>query len=101
MADTILDDLKILIEKGTYPDRDELIKDAFRALLRSKPHLRKELAIELYKRQKVSLSRASEISGINLEDFKELLKEEGIKVSVPPLSKEIDKEVKEILDICQ
>lgn len=101
MANTILDDLKILIEKGTYPDKEELMKDAFRALLRSKPYLRKELAIELYKRHKVSLSRASEISGINIEDFKELLKEEGIKVSIPSIGKAIEKETKEILDICR
>ncbi|MCK4525870.1 UPF0175 family protein [candidate division WOR-3 bacterium] len=101
MSKTILDDLSILIEKGIYSDRDELISDAFRALLRSKPHLREELAVELYKRRKVSLSRASEICGVNIEDFKELLKEEGIELTVPELGREISKEVEEILKICR
>lgn len=98
MSKTILDDLGVLVEKGTYSDKDELIKDALRALLRSKPQLRKELAIELYKRRKVSLSRASEICGINIEDFKELLKEEGIKITVPRLENEVNQEVSEILN---
>lgn len=101
MSKTILDDLSILIERGIYSNRDELINDAFRALLRSKPHLREELAIELYKRHKVSLSRAAEICGVNLEDFKELLKEKDIKVSIPEIGKEVSKEVEGILKICR
>jgi len=101
MVKTILDDLEILIEKGTYSDKDELIRDALRTLLRSKPHLRKELAIELYKRHKISLSRASEICGVNIEDFKELLREGDIKVTVPSLGEELTKEVEEILEICR
>jgi len=101
MAKTILDDLEVLIEKGTYSDRDELIRDALRALLRSKPRLRKEVAIELYKKHTISLSRVSEICGVNIEDFEELLKEEGVKVFVPSLGEELTREVEEILEICR
>jgi len=96
---TVLNEMdKILVSTGRYRSKKELIDDALRALLRAKPELRRDVAIELYKKREVSLSRAAEICGLNIEDFKELLKEKGIKVSVPDVSsEEIDKEVEKIL----
>lgn len=55
--------------------------------------------MELYKRKEVSLSRAAEICGLDIENFKELLKERGIKILVPSIPvKEIDKDVERILE---
>ena len=89
---------KILVRTGRYPSKRELIEDAIRTLLRAKPELKRDVAIELYKKNEVSLSRASEICGLYIEDFKELLKEKGIKISVPSIpNKEVDKEVERIL----
>lgn len=89
---------KILVRTGRYPSKRELIEDAIRTLLRAKPELKIDVAIELYKKNEVSLSRASEICGLYIEDFKELLKEKGIKISVPSIpNKEVDKEVERIL----
>jgi len=89
---------KILVRTGRYPSKRELIEDAIRTLLRAKPELKMDVAIELYKKSEVSLSRASEICGLYIEDFKELLKEKGIKISVPSIpNKEVDKEVERIL----
>jgi len=88
---------EILVEIGRYQSSKELRDDALRALLRAKPELKIDLAIELYKKNEVSLSRASEICGLNREDFKELLKEKGIKVSVPSIPvEEVDEEVERI-----
>jgi len=90
---------KILVEIGVYPGRRELIEDALRALLREKPELKFDLAVELYKRGEISLSRAAEVSGLNLEDFKELLKSRGVKIPIPTIStEEIEKEAKRILE---
>jgi len=96
---TVLNEMdKILVSLGKYPSKKELREDALRALLRAKPELRRDVAVELYKKKEVSLSRAAEICGMDIEDFKELLKEKGIKVSVPDVSsEEIDKEVEKIL----
>ncbi|MGD2250464.1 MAG: UPF0175 family protein [Candidatus Methanofastidiosia archaeon] len=96
---SIIDELdKILVDIGRYPNKEELIKDALRALLRAKPELKRDVAIELYKKKIVSLSRAAEIYGSNIEEFKELLKERGIKIEVPHIpAEEIDKEVERIL----
>ena len=89
---------EILVRIGRYPGKKELIEDAFRTLLRAKPELKRDVAIELYKENEVSLSRASEICGLNIEDFKELLKEKGIKTLIPSIPiKEVDKEVEGIL----
>jgi predicted HTH domain antitoxin len=60
---------------------DNLIEDAFRALLNLKPGLKVEVAIELYFREEVSLSRAAEIAGMDMEGFKEILKMRGLKVT--------------------
>jgi len=97
---TVLSKLdEILVGIGKYPSKKELIEDALRALLRAKPELKRDLAIELYnKKKEVSLSRAAEICGLNIEDFKESLKERGIKISVPGIPvEEVDEEVERIL----
>lgn len=90
---------EILVRIGRYPSREELIEDALRALLRAKPELKRDVAIELYRKSEVSMSRASEICGLDIEDFKELLREKGIKISVPSIPvEEIDEEVERILE---
>ncbi len=98
---SVIDEIdKILVESGKYKSMDDVIRDALRALIRAKPELRNEIAIELYKRSEVSLSRASEICGLNIEDFKELLKERGIKIIVPEISNnEIIEELSKIMKI--
>ena len=97
---TVLSDLDgILLRIGKYENKGELIEDALRALLRAKPELRRDAAVELYTKKEVSLSRAAEIGGMNVADFNELLKDRGIKISVPSiLVEEIDKEVERILE---
>lgn len=97
--DSVLSKLdEILVGIGKYPGKKELMEDAFRALLRAKPELKMDLAVELYKKKEISLSKGAEISGLNVEDFKELLRERGIKISIPAIpSEDIDKEVERIL----
>jgi len=98
---TVLNELdKILISIGKYPNKEELTKDALRALIRTKPELKRDVAIELYKKKEISLARSAEICGLNIEDFKEVLKERGIKISVPSIPiEEVNKEVERILEI--
>ena len=90
---------KILVRIGRYSSKSELMEDALRTLLRAKPELKRDVAIELYKKKEVSLSRAAETCGLNIEDFKELLKEKGIKIAVPSIPvEEVDEEVAKILE---
>jgi predicted HTH domain antitoxin len=71
---------EVLVPKY-YKSVDNLIEDAFRALLNLKPGLKVEMAIELYLREEISLSRGAEIAGMDIEDFKEILKVRGLKVT--------------------
>jgi predicted HTH domain antitoxin len=54
-------------------------------MIEVKPAVKMEMAAELYKSEKVSLSRAAEIAGISQEGFKAFLELKGIKriVSAP------------------
>ena len=70
----------VLVPKH-YRARSVLIEDAFRALLNLKPWLKVELSIELYLMGDISLSRAAEMAGVDIESFKEMLKSRGLKVS--------------------
>ena len=71
---------RVLVPKY-YNSIDNLIEDAFRALLNLKPGLKVEIAIELYFKEEVSLSKAAEIAGMDIEGFKELLEMRGLKVT--------------------
>ena len=96
-AVTVLDRLDVLVERGIYRDREALVKDAMRSLLRSKPELRRRLVIELYGQGGVSLSRAAEIGGLDIESFKELLRETGIMRSIPPIGEAVRSEVEQLM----
>ena len=71
---------KVLVPKY-YKNREALIEYAFRALLNLKSELKVEIAVELYLREEISLLRAAEIAGMDIEGFKEILKARGLKVS--------------------
>ena len=51
-----------------------------------------EKEIELYKSGEVSISRAAEIAGMNIEDFKHVLSKRGVKRMIKP-DTDIDKKV--------
>lgn len=89
----VLDRLDILVERRIYPDRAALTKDAMQALLRSRPELRQYLAVELYRGGEVSLARAAEIGGVDIETIKEILREAGLARSVPPVGAALHEEV--------
>lgn len=76
------DEIDALVRAEIYNSREELIKDALRALLSMRPGLRIEIAIDLYKNEKVSLWKAAEIAGLCMEEFKDLLASRSIKIEV-------------------
>jgi predicted HTH domain antitoxin len=97
-VDLIKDGIDGLIRAGRYRDREALLEEAFRALLEQNPALRSEMALELYKSEKVSLGRAAEIAGTSQEGFKRLMESRGIKrVIRAPSQEEIEAGVEAIL----
>ncbi|GBE55019.1 hypothetical protein BMS3Bbin15_01183 [archaeon BMS3Bbin15] len=65
-----------------YKNKDEFLRDAYEAIAILKPEKKIEFAIWLYKEGIVSLERASEIAGLSLFEFKEVLKVKGIKIEI-------------------
>lgn len=76
------EEIDALMRAAIYKSREELMNDALRALLSMKPGLRIEIAIDLYKNEKVSLWKAAEIAGLCMEEFKDLLASRSIKIEV-------------------
>lgn len=72
------EDMELLRETGRFGSEEEVLEEAFRALLKERPELRVELAVERYKSGDVSLNRAIEIANSSPEEFKEILAERGI-----------------------
>ncbi|NUM34543.1 MAG: UPF0175 family protein [Candidatus Brocadiae bacterium] len=72
------EEINALIKTGIFPDKQALYNEAIRFLFRHRPELKITSAIELYTKGNVSLSRAAEIAGLDMEAFKEELKMRGI-----------------------
>jgi len=86
--DVLKEGIEGLIRAGYYRNREALLEDAFRTMIEVKPSVKMDMAAELYKSEKVSLSRAAEIAGTSLEGFKRFLDYRGIKRIVFPPSEE-------------
>jgi len=81
------DEIEAVVDAGYYSSKSDVIRDALRLLFESKKNLKISAAIEMYKKGKVTLSKAAEIVGIDTVSFKEILKDRGIKIEVKVDSK--------------
>ncbi len=88
-------EINALISGGYYPDKNEVIKDAFKSLLENKSDLKISAAVEMYKNKEISLGRAAEISGLSIWEFENILKNRGVKIIVEsPTIDEITEQIK-------
>jgi len=78
IPEAINEEVDILVKKGYYPSKSDLLRDAFRALLNTKTELKISLAIELYLKGNISIGRAAELSGLTTIEFKEVMAARGI-----------------------
>lgn len=76
------EELRAVVQAGGYGSKEEAIIHALEVLLAANPHLRVGAAIELYRQGGVTLSRAAEIAGSEVEQFKERLAEKGVAITV-------------------
>ena len=66
------------VAAGYYSNKSEVVRDALREFFESKKNVRVASAVEMFKKGRITLARASELAGLNLVEFKETLKERGI-----------------------
>ncbi|PKL54310.1 MAG: hypothetical protein CVV36_02720 [Candidatus Methanoperedenaceae archaeon HGW-Methanoperedenaceae-1] len=90
--------IKALVKGGYYSSELEVVKDAMRSLFRENTELKVNAAIELYKENEISLSKAAEMVGVTTIEFKEILGKRGIirEIEARPAS-EMDRKLKKYL----
>jgi len=69
--------VRALVDAGYYSSESEVIKNAVISLFRENTELNVTVAIELYKKGEVSLSKAAEIAGMTTIEFKDILGNRG------------------------
>ena len=90
-------EIHALVEAKYYSSISEAVKDAFRSLFAAKPALKIISAIYLYINNEVSISKASEIAGVSIEEFKEILVSRSVNREIYP-DERLDENVKMILE---
>ena len=90
-------EIRAVVQAGYYSNKSEVVRDAIRLLFETRSELRLASAIELYKSGEITLSRAAEIAGMNMFEFKDILKDRGIKIRTSGGSKkELEEESRSI-----
>jgi len=64
---------------GFYAGRDEFIEDAIETLLSARKDVKADIFCELYKKEDISIGKAAEMLGKNIEEMKLELRGRGIK----------------------
>lgn len=67
-----------------YKNKDAVIQDALRHLLRNRPDFRVQLAIYRYQQESVSLAKAAELAGVSWWQMRDILLEQGIDPALGP-----------------
>ena len=73
-------ELKAIPDTEYYRDISEFLEDAVKTLMDVRRDLRTAIACTLYEKDKISIGRAMEIVGVDIERMKEILVERGIKL---------------------
>lgn len=77
---------------GSYKNKEEFVEDAINTFLAARKDLRKNIAAELYKENKISIGRACEIAKLDREKIKKELNKRDIKIKRGPKDKSVIKD---------
>ena len=72
-------ELAALIKARVFRNKREAIAEALRLMLATRPQLRLEAAIQLFKDEAVTLGRAAELAGLTRWEFEAILADRGIE----------------------
>ncbi len=90
-------EIDALVSSGYYSSKSDVVKDALRTMLRTRPDLKVAIAIEMYRKNDVSIGRGAEISGLTTVEFKEIFKDRGFKrILETEKSEKMDRAIKKI-----
>jgi len=91
------EEIESLVKTGHFTSKSDVVKTAIRLLKERHPEYRTDIAVNLFKEDKVSLGRAAEIAGMSRESFKEVLKERGIEREIS-MREDSEERLKELAD---
>ena len=90
--------LKALLKAGIFRSRGEAIEEAVRTLFTTRPQLKVEAAVQLFREGEVTLGRAAEIAGLTRWEFDTLLADRGItRVVECDSAEELESQVQTLL----
>ncbi|OIO21624.1 hypothetical protein AUJ17_01590 [Candidatus Micrarchaeota archaeon CG1_02_47_40] len=87
LPDLVKERAERLVDVGLFGNMSELIREAVRQLVEGQKMSKEDIAIELYKKEKVSLGKAAAIAGIGYDEMLELLYLRGIQPKFGPQSR--------------
>lgn len=70
---------KDLVEAQLYNTEQDVIQDALRSLLRTRPNIRIRAAIHRYQQEDISLAKAASLAGVSWAQMKDILLDNGIQ----------------------
>jgi predicted HTH domain antitoxin len=71
-------ELDALIKAGIFHNKGEAVEEAVRALFTTRPQLRLQAAIQLFKDEAATLGRCAEIAGLTRWEFEDALADHGL-----------------------
>jgi predicted HTH domain antitoxin len=72
-------ELAALIKAGVFRSKKETVAEALRLMFATRPQLRLEAAIQLFKDEAVTLGRAAELASLTRWEFEAILADRGIE----------------------
>jgi predicted HTH domain antitoxin len=69
-----------LIKGGYYSNREEFVEDAIRTFFELRKEMKIAAVVEIYKKEELSISKAAELAGLNIEEMKRVLADKGIEI---------------------
>ncbi len=95
LPDMVRQKAELLVDAGLYGNMSELIREAVRQYVETQKTSSLDLAIELYKKEKVSLGKAAAIANISYDEMLDALYLRGIQPKfAPETEKDAEAELK-------
>jgi len=87
LPDKIREEAEMLVEAGLYGNMSELIREAVRHHIEGQKMSRVDLAVELYRKEKISLGKAAAIANVSYDEMLDILYLRGIQPRFGPSTK--------------
>ncbi len=86
LPEVVRQQAELLIDAGVYSNMSEFIREAVRRYVQEQKISPVDLAIELYKREKVSLGKAAAVAGLTYDEMLDVLFLHGVEPKTGPVS---------------